>query len=294
MTRQQRVVVAAALVGVLISGCAAPPPGSDGDLADDWRPLAAAKQFTPRVRACYTVSDPDLEDDEPVDCGQPHVLETIHVGTFTGDLAQRPTPPQFYSAVMRPAFSECDAKAREFVGGDWRDGRVAVQAVPPSTRGWQGGGRWFRCDVFVLSAPSSAGGSPDSIIRQAGSLRGALRMPSPLAHTCFQLDPYDQLLSVGCADAHRFEYVGVWTSPVERRDDVGRDPAAVHAQCRKLVYRFAKVPAGGEVGAGTMYRLPSEQGWARGDRGVRCYFWTGGPEVSRSIRGRGASAIRNR
>ncbi|MEU8298803.1 septum formation family protein [Micromonospora sp. NPDC048909] len=281
-----------ALVTVLASGCVAPPAGTDGDLLDDWRPLAAAQQFTPRVGDCHAISDPPTaENHTPVDCGQPHLLETIHVGTFTGALAQRPTPPPFWSSVMRPAFAECDAEARKFVGEDWRDGRLAVQAVPPSAQGWQGGARWFRCDMFVLSRQSSANGADDAIMKHVGSLRGALKPPSPLAHACFDLDEWYALEPVTCINPHRYEYVGIWTSPLERRADVERDSASVHARCRELVNRFAKVPAGGEVGTGTLYRLPSPQGWARGDRGLRCYFWTGGPAVSRSVRGGGVRAI---
>ncbi|MDH6464767.1 hypothetical protein M2302_004968 [Micromonospora sp. A200] len=292
MSRRLPVVLATVLITALVAGCAAPPAGTDGDLIDDWRSLAAAKQFTPRVGDCHAVSDPTVpENYEPVDCRRTHVLETIHVGTFTGALADRQTPPRFWSTAMRPAFSECDAEAREFVGQDWRNGRLAVQAVPPSIQGWQGGARWFRCDVFVLGAQSSANGTNDAPMKQFDSLRNALKGPSPLAHTCFDLDGWYQLDPVTCASPHRYEYVGIWTSPLERREDAGRDQKAVHARCRELVYRFARVPVGGEVRTGTLYRLPSEQGWARGDRGVRCYFWTGGPMTSRSVRGRGASAV---
>ncbi|MFI7492413.1 septum formation family protein [Micromonospora echinaurantiaca] len=292
MRRQPSLVVAAALTAVLVSACAAPPAGTDGELVDDWRELPAAQQFTPRAGDCHAIADPTVENYQPVDCRQPHVLETIHVGTFTGELAERPTPPRFHSAVMRPAFAECDAKARAFVGGDWRDGRLGVQAVPPSVPGWQGGARWFRCDLFVLSGDRNANGSPDSIMQQVGSLRDALTGTSPLEHTCFDLYDHGGLKATRCADPHRYEYVGIWTTPVQRRADVDRDPEAVHARCRTLVYRYAKVPAGREVRTGTTYRLPSEQGWARGDRGVRCYFWTGGPTINRSVRGSGASAIK--
>ncbi|MGK5440276.1 septum formation family protein [Micromonospora sp. URMC 105] len=289
---RRRSAAVAALVAALVAGCAAPPAGTDGDLVDDWGRPAAAQQFVPRVGDCHAVSEPTVDNYEPVDCGQTHLLETIHVGTFTGDLARRPTPPRFWSTVMRPAFTECDAAARAFVGRDWRDGRVAVQAVPPSTQGWQGGARWFRCDVFLLSGHSSANGSSDSIMRRTGSLRGAMAGASPLTHTCFDLDQWYTLEARPCAGPHRYEYVGVWTSPLERRADVDRDPEAVHARCRELVYRFADVPADRAVRTGTQYKLPSEQGWARGDRGVRCFHWTGGRTVSQSVRGRGASAIR--
>ncbi|MEV1332007.1 septum formation family protein [Micromonospora costi] len=291
MRRLFRVAIAAALVSI-ITGCGTPPSGTDGDLTDEWHPLAAAEQFTPRAGDCHAVADPTApENYDPVDCSLPHLLETIHVGTFTGDQAARPVPPRFWSAAMRPAFTECDTRARTFVGADWRDGRLAVQAVPPSVEGWQGGARWFRCDLFVLGAYSSANGTNDSIMKQTGSLRGVLAGPSPLAMACFELDDWYQLGPVDCGRPHRYEYVGIWTSPLERRGDVDRDPEAVHARCQSLVYRFAKVPAGRDVPTGTLYRLPSEQGWARGDRGVRCYFWSGSRAVTGSVRGRGAAAV---
>ncbi|WP_374709229.1 septum formation family protein [Micromonospora sp. AKA38] len=51
---------------------------------------------------------------------------------------------------------ECDAKATAFVGGDWRGARLTVQVAPPSPGGWQGGSRWFRCDILSSTWPTVA------------------------------------------------------------------------------------------------------------------------------------------
>ncbi|MDZ5445728.1 septum formation family protein [Micromonospora sp. 4G57] len=297
MKRWRGVTAWAALVMVVLAGCGT-PAGTDGDLTDDWRPVGKVEQFTPKVGDCHLIAEPSsyLTSYQPVECGRAHLVETIHLGTFTGALAERPTPPPVGSAAIRPAFADCDAKATAFVGGDWRGARLSVQVVPPSPLGWTGGSRWYRCDLFELDTVD--GGTfrdhpNDHAIQHTGSLRDALKRPSPLAFGCLTEDRWGNFQQVGCATAHQFEYVGAWTVPDGRYADAGRHQESIHAGCRTVVARYAKVPVDRMLRyrTGTSYQLPSEEAWARGDRGVRCFYWSSGKKVTRSIKSGGTKAL---
>jgi predicted small secreted protein len=294
MRRWRATAIAVALIAAALTGCAT-PAGVDGDLGDDWRPMAQARQFAPKAGECHLTSDPTSPlNYQPVDCAQPHRLETIHVGTLTGALADRPIPPPFHSAVMRPVFTDCDARAREFVGDDWRNGRLSVQAAPPSPESWRAGSRWYRCDIFEVSEHSSVNGSRDAVMSRAGTLRGALARSSALAHRCFNEYERDSLESAACGRPHRYEFVGIWTAPDGRYGAVHEDANTVFARCRVLVARFVGLPVNaGDLRnrTGTYYTLPSEDAWIRGDRGIRCFLWSDNRELTRSLKGAGPKAL---
>ncbi|MEV5694979.1 septum formation family protein [Micromonospora globbae] len=294
MRRRRRAAVGAALIMMALAGCG-DPTGIDGDLTDDWRPAAEARQFTPRPGECHTVAGESghLSGHAPVDCGEVHLVETLHVGTFTGDTARRPHPPPPGSAPMREAFRECDARAREFVGGDWRGARLSVRAVAASAVGWTAGSRWFRCDLYELNAVTGANGEDDTAVSRAGSLRDAVRSGSGVRLGCMAEDGWRRLLPTACTTPHQYEYVGVWTAPERPYEVAQRDGETVHARCRTVVAEYAKVPVDRMLRyrTGTTFRFPSQEAWERGDRGVRCYFWSGGRRLTRSIAGGGPAVL---
>ncbi|MGW3897919.1 septum formation family protein [Micromonospora profundi] len=294
MRRHLTAALAAAFITVAPAGCGT-PAGTDGDLADDWRPMAQAKQFSPQAGECHVIPEPTayLSSYAPVDCAKTHLVETFHVGTFTGALAARSAPPTVESAAMRAIFTDCDTRAKDFVGGEWRSARLSVQVAPTSPAGWAGGSRWYRCDIFELDEVDGANGDTDRAIHRAGTLRNAVGSRSPLTYGCMNEDEWGRLRPAGCTTAHQYEYVGIWTAPDRSYQDAVRDEAAIHPACRTLVARYAKVPndANLRYRTGTAYRLPSPNLWARGDRGVRCYFWSGGETVKRSIANGGPAAL---
>ncbi|MEU5938670.1 septum formation family protein [Micromonospora sp. NPDC047548] len=294
MRRQGRAAATAALIMVALTGCGT-PAGTDGDLSDDWRPIPAAQQFSPQAGECHVIAEATayLTSYAPVDCAKTHLVETFHVGTFTGDLAARPIPPKVESAAMRVAFADCDARAQKFVGGDWRNARLSVQVAPTSPAGWTGGSRWYRCDIFELDEVDGANGDSDRAIQRAGTLRDTVRSRSPLTYGCMNEDEWGRLRPAGCTVAHQFEYAGIWTAPDRSYQVAGRDEQTIHAGCRMVVARYAKVPVDGNLRyrTGTAYRLPSRELWARGDRGVRCYFWSSGRKLTRSIAGGGPKVL---
>ncbi|MBM0231829.1 septum formation family protein [Micromonospora sp. STR1_7] len=294
MRRQVTAAVTAAFVMVVVAGCGT-PAGTDGDLSDDWRPMAQAQQFAPEAGECHVIADPTayLTSYAPVDCAKTHLVETFHVGTFTGALAARTTPPPVESATMRSTFADCDTRAKQFVGGDWRTARLSVQVAPTSPAGWKGGARWYRCDIFELDEVNGPNGESDAAIQRTDSLRGALASRSPLTLGCMNEDKWGMLRTAGCTAGHQFEFVGIWTAPDRSWADAARDEAAIHTACRAVIARYAKVPVDGKLPyrTGTAYRFPSRPLWERGDRGVRCYYWSSGTTVKRSIAGGGTAVL---
>ena len=294
MRRQWGAVVAAALITTVLAGCSK-PAGTDGDLSDDWRPMPQAQQFAPQAGECHVIAEASsyLASYAPVDCAKSHLVETFHIGAFTGELATRPIPPKVASAAMRAAFADCDKQAKEFVGGDWRDARVSVQVAPTSPAGWTGGSRWYRCDIFELDEVRGADGGTDAAVQRSGSLRDAVRSRSALTYGCMNQDEWGWLRPAGCTTAHQYEYAGVWTAPGRSYETATKDTDSIHAACRKVVARYAKVPIDGNLRyrTGTSFRFPSPEAWARGDHGVRCYYWSSGRKITRSIAGGGPKVL---
>ncbi|MFY1617327.1 septum formation family protein [Micromonospora sp. WMMD736] len=294
MRRYGWAALTAAILTMTLAGCGT-PAGTDGDLADDWQPMAAAQQFVPKADECHLIDEATsyLSSYSPVDCAKTHKVETFHVGTFTGALATRTAPPKTESATMRSTFADCDKRAKQFVGGDWRDARLSVQVAPPSPAAWSGGARWYRCDIFELDEVNGPNGESDAAIQRGGSLRNALATRSPLHYGCMNEDKWNMLRPVACTAGHQFEYAGTWMAPDRSWDDATRDEDSIHAACRKVIARYAKVPVDGDLvyRTGTSYRFPNRLLWERGDRGVRCYYWSGGTTVKRSIAGAGTKAL---
>ncbi|GGL97887.1 MULTISPECIES: septum formation family protein [Micromonospora] len=284
------------LVGVLLTGCGA----ADGAADDAVRAGAAAGSPTPGDAAPFVpeagVCHPEVETIgyralyTVVDCAKVHKTETVHVGAFTGEDAERRTTPAVGSDPMREAFDACDAKVRTFVGGDWRDGLLTVQVVVPEPKEWEAGSRWYRCDVFALPAVdgNTARKNPDDRpVERDGSLRGILTRSSPLAHGCFTGGEDEWLAPVSCSKPHRFEYVGVWTAPDGPYEQADRDPDAVHDRCGAVVVKYTRGTPNAKLtrASGTTFRLPSPQAWERGDRGIRCFHWSADRDRTRSLKG---------
>ncbi|SBT43513.1 septum formation family protein [Micromonospora auratinigra] len=294
MRRWRRGAALAAAVMMVLSGCGA-PAGTDGDLVDDWSLVGEVRQFTPAVGDCHLIGDPTgyLSSYQPVDCGRAHLVETFHVGRFTGASAARPTPPKVGSAALRPAYAECDTRAREFLGGDWHGARLVVQVVPPSPNGWAGGSRWFRCDLFEVSAvETGADNESDWPAQHAGTLRDALKDPaSPLAYGC--ASPHTGgTVQVSCAAPHWIEYAGTWTAPETPFAALAGNENRINAACRTVIAGYVELPVDRLLPyrTGSLYGLPSQAAWARGDRQVRCFLWSY-TQLKRSVRGAGPAAL---
>ncbi|WP_406108409.1 septum formation family protein [Micromonospora globbae] len=292
MRRWWTAAVTGALVALALTGCA--PAGLDTDLTDDWPALAAAEAFVPEAGVCHlAVQDVGyLSAYNPVDCGESHRAETLYVGTLSGAAAERGTPPPAGSAGMRAARGQCDREVSKAVGADWRGGRLGVGVVFPSPAAWAGGARWFRCDVSETTSLDEPGVS----LRQ-GTLRGALKGDSALAHRCFnpKLDGDDitEMRAVSCTAKHHAEFVGVYQAPDVSYAQFSEATLRTHKACRKLIAKYAAVPddANVQYRAGTIFYHPYEQEWKDGNRGVQCFLWVSDRSLTRSMKGAGSKAL---
>lgn len=129
--------------------------------------------------------------------------------------------------------------------------------------------------------------------QRTGSLRDALKGTAPLAYGCQNESPAGILLQVPCTAAHRFEYVGTWTAPDVPYADVDRDEDQIHSRCRRVIAGYVKVPVDRLLPyrSGTLYVLPSEEAWDRGDREIRCFLWSSDRALKRSVKGGGTRAL---
>ncbi|WP_433387144.1 septum formation family protein [Micromonospora sp. KLBMP9576] len=78
-----------------------------------------------------------------------------------------------------------------------------------------------------------------------GQPAGRAEDRTPLAHGCAVQDRWGHLLPAPCTKTHHFEYVGIWTAPDVSYDDATEKEDAVHAKCRPVIARYAKVPVDG-------------------------------------------------
>ncbi|WDZ85688.1 septum formation family protein [Micromonospora cathayae] len=293
MRRASRSLAAVAVALLALTGCAG-SDGFDGDLTDDWKPMAAPGPFVPPAGVCQVADFTDrlaLTAFAPVDCAVPHRLETAHVGTFPATVT---APPAIDSAAMRAAFADCDTRASAYVGDEWRAGRLRLGVALPSTVGWASGARWYRCDLTELDTVESAART----VLRTGSLRDALKGPSPLrlgcqdARTGRQLG-VQRLTPVDCARAHNAEFVGVWKAPDRPYPAKAADWAPVYTGCRSVLARYAGLPVDDDLRfrADVVVRPPGPARWKVGDRGVRCHLWLSDRTVTRSLKGAGPTAL---
>lgn len=292
-----RRALAGAVVGgalsVALVACSGPPPAVDGDLTDGWPGLPEAAIFVPEAGTCHREAFRPVVaagDYQPVDCEEPHLLETVHVGTFTGKTAEAEEPPAQGSTALRRAFEKCEKRAADYLGADYRHGRLWLGVAVPTPAAWSGGARWFRCDLSELD---SVAGDP---VTREGDLAGALAESSPLRLGCWVVEVGEggELVEespVPCDEPHDAEFVGVWRAPDGPFPDP-KDDSAAHDGCRSRIADYTGVPDDGNVRyrVGAIVDWMSERDWENGNRGFRCRLLVAEP-VTGSLRNAGPEAL---
>jgi hypothetical protein len=298
--RTQGVAVATiTAAGLLLAGCSL-PDGVDGDVTNGWPAMAEPAVFVPEAGTCHAESystERTLNTYAPVDCAGEHVTETVYVAQFDEEFAatDRATPPETGSAEWRETFTACEEGAAGYLGADYRSARLWLGVVVPSSEAWEGGARWFACDVVQFE---------DEIefdFVRSGSLAGVLaEEESDLRLGCFEVavdedDAIEQMDPVDCGEPHQAEFVGVWRAPAGGYLDGASEASSnrVHSGCRRRVAEFADLPIDGDLPfrTGTIADWMDEEDWDNGDRGFRCYLWLNGDELTESLEGAGPSAF---
>ncbi|BCJ43264.1 hypothetical protein GCM10010168_44270 [Actinoplanes ianthinogenes] len=290
----------AATLGLMLlvaAGCGN-PGRVDGNLTNDWGAMPPATGFEPMAATChlanFAATGPRATYEE-VDCSVQHRTETVYVGTYTGTAADAEQPPVETSSGARAAYHTCDEKTTAYVGAPWRTARLWIGVTHPSPAAWSGGSRWFRCDVVELDSIEDNG----ALVERQGSLRGALATSSDLALGCYaiKLDDngaIDTMPPANCTDKHNAEFAGVWDAPADASYPKG-DAAweEFHDGCRTVVSAYTGVPDDKNLQYRTgVVSLPGNTDvWAQGDRGVRCYLWLDGAELTSTLKGKGTKAL---
>ncbi|BCB86998.1 septum formation family protein [Phytohabitans suffuscus] len=285
------------LVVAVLAGCTN-PAGVDGDLTDDWAALPEPKPFVPASGVCHASYRPLTETSQgiyfPMDCNAHHGAETVHVGQFTGADAEHATMPARGTKPTLAAFAECDAKAKQYIGGDWRNGLLQLDLVLPSLQAWAGGGRWFRCDLRQLESIDTNQGTS-----RLTPLKDALKDEPKLLFGCFRPvlskdgETIEVMNAAACTTPHRAEFAGIWTAPDTSYTDFIKNTQRILAGCTGVVATFAKLPNDRNLThrVGTAYGVINEEEWNSGDRGTQCFLWMYDGDVRRSMKGAGPGVL---
>jgi Septum formation len=298
MRRRHWLGAPAGAVVLLLAACGGEqlPEGLDGTVDDGWGTFSEVVQFVPEAQVChqgaYQPTAPATEY-QPVACDQPHMAETVHVGTFSGEAAELDAPPAPDAGEHRAAYAECDEQATEYLGDGFREARLWLGVAVPSPAGWEGGARWFRCELMEVESVYG-----DAVERE-GSLAGALEEGSNLRLGCYQVAVEDGVVSeltpVACDETHQAEFVGVWRADGGGYPDPsdGEAEERVYDGCRSQVANYVGVPDDDDLiyRTGTIADWMGEQDWAAGDRAFRCYLWLPDSELTGSLRDAGADAL---
>jgi hypothetical protein len=136
-----RMMALLALVLVAVAGCTKVPGGVDKDLVDEWAMMGEAKVPEPKAGDCWTTQVGNVDDLADVaggsvqtPCDFSHVIETVHVGHFTGALADTDRAPALDD--MADTYAACDAEVTKFLGASWHNGRVRMLVHAPTSRQW--------------------------------------------------------------------------------------------------------------------------------------------------------------
>ncbi len=276
----------AALAGALLlalAGCTELPTGVDGDLTDGWSAPPAAKQFRPAL-ACHpdVVEVGAVDDYSPVACGGPHLAETAVIADLPAGGAVK--------AQTGRAFRECSARVTNFLGADWRTGWLVLQPVLPSEAAWQGGARWYRCDLVETSPVDG------ELVRRSGSLKGALSGSGKLRMTCanpkVEGERVTAMRPITCAGKHTSEYAGFFLSKRTAAADL--TSAEMQKGCDATIAKFAGIPNDGSVRnrVGWLGFPPDDTSWKLGDRAIRCFMWLNGEQMTGSYQNAGTRKLK--
>jgi hypothetical protein len=287
-------LAAAALL--VLAGCGGRPSGVDGNLTDNWPAMPQPKLPVPADHACYNFSSASANTAKlppPVDCGTEHDVETIHVGMFTGDVAAADAPPPEGGPAQQSAYADCGKAARDFLGDDWRTGRIGLDLVVPTSGQWDAEGRWYRCDLVEFEDLDSY-----NVAGRVGSLQGTLTGARPVGLGCFKVSTkgqdVDTMAAVDCATAHNAEFAGIWDAPPGPYPADGAQEEKVQLDgCRGVIASFAHIPNDDKF----RYRVGQvtygfgKADWDLGNRGVRCYVWMDNKTFTKSLRGVGTGGL---
>lgn len=180
---------------LMLGGCGTSDQGSHTD------PSQVDAVAAPEVGACRVLTPEDVAETSnatrTVDCSEPHTAETYAVGELPDSFADTDRDDRSLGAW---AYQTCSQKLIKFLGAD--ESLVMRTIVSwawfrPSSKAWDDGARWYRCDVVgggeqsksYVDLPKTAKGlllgKPDDtwLVCAAGpSVSGSVKIPCTEPH----------------------------------------------------------------------------------------------------------------
>ncbi|WP_144119706.1 septum formation family protein [Catellatospora sichuanensis] len=262
-------MLAALLTNLALAGCGTALPAEvDTELTDDWVKVADVKGWVPEAGVCLGAAPKDTGryTDSVVDCAKTHHAEVVHVGEFPG-LTAAPGPKD-----TAAAFAECDKQSATYLGRPWGEARLELTLAVPTPSAWDGGARWFRCDVTEVSSVFDE----MNWVKREGSLKGAV--PAALVVGCTHTQDKGATIvkmpEVPCTKAHNSEFVGFYrASMTTAYPKSERQWNVIHDKCQELAAKFIGVSTGSANRIGVISSPHNAEAWASGDRVVRCSVW---------------------
>ena len=268
MRHPVRLVVAVLVLALAVAGCS----DGDGNSPDAGRGVRTASPPPPAPpsRACYRIGyaaavDPSNAS-RPVPCRRPHSTETVFVGTIDpivdGHLLAIDS-----GRVQAQIAAACRSRVARHLGGSVETQRLArLQPTwfSPTLEQSDAGALWFRCDVILLSGPSSLGTLP-------ARTAGILARPGALDRygTCGTASPADRRFQrVVCSRRHSWRARATIPLPRDVRyldAGAGRD---ADARCRDVEARLS----GDALRLRWSFEWPTREQWRQGQRYGLC--WT--------------------
>jgi putative regulator of septum formation len=275
--RRWATAAAGLLACAVLAGCTL-PEDVDGDLTNSWGPMPSAGPFRPDAGTCHRemTQTSNAGRYDPIPCAGQHLAETVAVADLTADTE---------------AFRECSRLATAYLGADWRTGWLVLQPVRPSTKAWDAGAHWARCDVAETSPLTNA------VVARSGSLKGALQAAAgnllmACANPTIEGEKVTAMRPVACAGNHTAEFAGVFEAAA-RSTPTGLKTEDLADGCERAIAKFAKLKDDGNLASrvGWLGFPPDATAWGWGDRAIRCFLWLNGDKMKGSYRNAGPGKL---
>lgn len=273
----------AAITLLAVSACSSVP-----GITSQWSAMTEPRGWEPKAGACFTefFVQAHRATYKPIECTTEHRYETIAIGQFSGNAASLTSPPGAGSPELKAAWADCDAKTTEFLGGEWRNGKIWVGVSTPSSGNWTGGARWYRCEIGARASLY------EGTTSRSKTLKGEFAGESALKYGCFQQEEKEEAVEKACTEPHNAEYTG-FVKVSYTYDELKDHHEEFFRKCWSNIAQYAGVPDDGNVKyrTGVYIGPPTRADWEAGDTTIRCYMWLGKEKKTRSIKGAGNGGL---
>jgi hypothetical protein len=265
MTHRRAVVVLAAAVAFLVSGCGGQSQGENVD------PALVDSTALPELGVCRNLTPADVEQPanatKTVECSEKHTAQTFYAAELPEEFADAAYDDE---SVGEHAYATCSKEYGKFLGAD--ESLVLRTIVSwawfrPSETAWDEGARWFRCDV-VGGASTSEAYRP--LPETAEGL--LLGRPDDRWLVCAAGPVFEQAEKVPCSGDHDWRAVSA-IKVGEPEDEYPGDEVVASrtdAFCRSAVQAWLNYPATFEFA----YTYFHEAEWNGGNRRSVCWAKT--------------------